>query len=174
MDNIKARAAVAVIITECESPSVLLLKRAKNQNDPWSGQWAFPGGKREADDADLIDTSIRETYEECGCILSRDDMTMTLPLANAGKHSGHPVLVAPFLWKIKQKKELQLDVTEMEEARWQEIKTLNNDALHKNDLVISEYPEKRFPYITLDNVPLWGFTYGVLMKYLRTHDNAFK
>ena len=158
MSEVKASAAVALIITECEPPSVLLLKRAKNKHDPWSGQWAFPGGKWEEGDADLIDTSIRETYEECGCLLSRDKLTISLPIATAGNYSGHPVLVAPFLWKLKEKKELLLDTTEMEEARWQEIDYLKDMSLHKNDLVIPEYPELSFSYVMIDSVPLWGFT----------------
>ena len=45
MCEMKVSAAVALIITECDSPSVLLLRRAKNTNDPWSSQWAFPGGR---------------------------------------------------------------------------------------------------------------------------------
>ena len=170
MKENNACAAVALIITECASPSVLLLRRAKNKDDPWSGQWAFPGGKREEGDADLIDTSIRETYEECGCLLSRDELTMTLPLATAGNYSGHPVLVAPFLWKLKEKKELRIDTTEMEEARWQKIETFKDPALHSDGLVIPEYPQHKFPYVMLDDIPLWGFTYRVLMDYLREHD----
>jgi 8-oxo-dGTP pyrophosphatase MutT (NUDIX family) len=164
------QAAVALIVTECASPSVLLLRRAKNSQDPWSGQWAFPGGKWEDGDKDLIDTSIRETYEECGCLLSRDELIMPLPLATAGNYSGFPVIVAPFLWKIKEKKELQLDTTEMEEARWQEIHLLKDDSLHEQDLIIPDYPDKSFSYIMLNDVPLWGFTYGVLMSYLKEHD----
>jgi len=166
----KISAAVSLIITECDSPSVLLLRRAKNKHDPWSGQWAFPGGKWEEGDADLIDTSIRETYEECGCMLSRDELSMSLPIATAGNYSGHPVLVAPFLWKLKEKKELLLDTTEIEEARWQEIEMLKDTILHAHDLVIPDYPENRFSYIMLDGVPLWGFTYRVLMDYLSEHD----
>ena len=64
MSEMKVSAAVSLIITECDSPSVLLLRRAKNKKDPWSGQWAFPGGKWEEGDADLIDISNRKTYEE--------------------------------------------------------------------------------------------------------------
>ncbi|MCH8845952.1 MAG: CoA pyrophosphatase [Proteobacteria bacterium] len=170
MNELKASAAVSLIVTECDSPSVLLLRRAKNKHDPWSGQWAFPGGKWEEGDADLIDTSIRETYEECGCLLSRDELTMTLPFATAGNYSGYPVLVAPFLWRLKEKKELQLDTTEIEEARWQEIEILKDPKLHNDDLVIPEYPEIKFPYISLDDIPLWGFTYRVLMDYLGSSD----
>ena len=91
---------------------------------------------------------------------------MTLPLATAGNYSGSPILVAPFLWKLIEKKELQLDNTEIEDARWQEIEALKDPELHKDDLVIPEYPQIKFPYIMLDDTPLWGFTYGVLMNYL--------
>ncbi len=170
MKKNNACAAVALIITECASPCVLLLRRAKNKDDPWSGQWAFPGGKREQEDKDLIDTSIRETYEECGCLLTRGELTMALPHATAGNYSGHPVVVAPFLWKLKEKKELQLDTTEIVEARWQEIETLKDPELHSEDLVISEYPQHKFPYMMLDGVPLWGFTYRVLMDYLNEYE----
>ena len=169
MSEVNASAAVALIITECESPSVLLLKRAKNTNDPWSGQWAFPGGRMEDEDKDLLDTSIRETYEECGYLLSREELVMPLPHASAGNYSGFPVIVAPFLWKIKEEGELQLDTTEMEDARWQEIDHLKDMSLHKNDLVIPEYPEHSFSYVMLDGVPLWGFTYRVLMNYFNEH-----
>lgn len=170
MNQLTAHAAVSIIITECASPSVLLLKRAKNKNDPWSGQWAFPGGKWEAGDTDLVDTSIRETFEECGCLLSRDDLSMSLPVATAGNHSGSPILVAPFLWRIKQQVKLQLDTTEIEEAKWQEIEMLKLSELHDEDVIHPRYPEKKFPFIMLGDVPLWGFTYGVLMNYLNQHE----
>ena len=172
MKDNKVSAAVALIITECDSPSVLLLKRAKNTNDPWSSQWAFPGGRWEEGDEDLLDTCIRETYEECGYKLTRGELVMTLPHATAGNYSGYPVIVAPFLWKIKQKKELQLDTAEMEEARWQEIKMLKDKSLHEHDLVIPDYPEHSFSYVMLDGVALWGFTYRVLMDYLNKHDTS--
>lgn len=169
MKNNKASAAVALIVTGSDSPSVLLLKRAKNTNDPWSGQWAFPGGRWEEGDEDLLDTSIRETYEECGYKLTREELVMSLPLASAGNYSGFPVMVAPFLWKIKEKKALDLDFSEMEEARWQELGYLKDTSLHKNDLVIPDYPEHSFSYVMLDGVPLWGFTYRVLMDYLNEY-----
>ncbi len=170
MNDLSARAAVALVISECSTPSVLLLKRAKNSDDPWSGQWAFPGGKWEAGDADLIDTSIRETFEECGCELSRDELRMTLPLATAGNYLGQPVVVAPFVWKIKHKITLQLDTSEIEAARWQKIATLKDSDLHNEDMIHPKYPERKFPYFMLDDVPLWGFTYGVLMNYISQHD----
>ena len=65
---------------------------------------------------------------------------------------------------------MQLDTTEIEEARWQEIEILKDPKLHNDDLVIPEYPEIKCPYISLDDIPLWGFTYRVLMDYLGSSD----
>ena len=38
----------------------------KQYDGTHSGQMSFPGGKREATDTDMIDTALRETYEEVG------------------------------------------------------------------------------------------------------------
>ena len=67
-DSEMRRAAVALIFragTEGE-PELLFIKRAEYPSDPWSGQVAFPGGRREEQDASLEETAIRETLEETG------------------------------------------------------------------------------------------------------------
>ena len=67
-DSEMRRAAVALIFragAEGE-PELLFIKRAEYPSDPWSGQVAFPGGRREEQDASLEETAIRETMEETG------------------------------------------------------------------------------------------------------------
>lgn len=56
-------AAVATIISQEPVPGVLVLKRRANPRDPWSGHYAFPGGRRDDTDASLLDTCLRETWE---------------------------------------------------------------------------------------------------------------
>lgn len=46
-------------------PHVLMIERTPGTH-AHAGQIGFPGGKRELDDATLIDTALRETYEETG------------------------------------------------------------------------------------------------------------
>jgi 8-oxo-dGTP pyrophosphatase MutT (NUDIX family) len=45
---------------------LLVIRRAENELDPWSGHMALPGGGREPGDESVYDTARRETLEEIG------------------------------------------------------------------------------------------------------------
>ncbi|GES82818.1 nudix family hydrolase [Rhizophagus clarus] len=55
-------------------PEILYVKRALRQGDRWSGQIAFPGGKRDSNDFDDLDTAERETFEEVGLDLGNREL----------------------------------------------------------------------------------------------------
>ncbi|MCA9618600.1 MAG: CoA pyrophosphatase [Myxococcales bacterium] len=59
------QAAVATILSYAlGDPRVLLIRRTENERDPWSGHMAFPGGRQDETDPDLVHTAKRETMEE--------------------------------------------------------------------------------------------------------------
>ena len=66
-------AAVALILlpTSDGDLEALFIKRAEVEGDPWSGQMAFPGGRRDPVDDDLLATAARATLEETGIDLAR-------------------------------------------------------------------------------------------------------
>ena len=62
--ELQTPAAVLLAITDDKNnPQVILTRRAKHM-PTHKGQVAFPGGKAEHDDADLIATALREACEE--------------------------------------------------------------------------------------------------------------
>ncbi len=91
-------AAVAVILHDgAAGLETLFIHRAVRAGDTWSGQIAFPGGRREPTDTDLLATAIRETMEEIGVDLSAaerlgvlDDLYPRTPVLP-------PVVVRPFV-----------------------------------------------------------------------------
>ena len=163
-------AAVALVVTR-KSPSILLVRRADYDADPWSGQWAFPGGKVDESDSDLLATCQREVLEECGCNLSADHYERALPISQAGRIRKHPVIVAPFLWEIPERVDLTPDETEIASACWLELSYLTDPENHDSGVIAPEYDNQEFPYIRLGDTPLWGFTYAVLMNYLNERNN---
>ena len=61
-----ALTADCVVITKGEMPEVLLIQRG---DEPYKGQWAFPGGFMEMDET-MEECAIRELKEETGLELS--------------------------------------------------------------------------------------------------------
>jgi 8-oxo-dGTP pyrophosphatase MutT (NUDIX family) len=60
-----ADAAVAILIRPTtDDLEVFVVKRAEVNGDPWSGDMAFPGGKKAALDERVLDTAVREVREE--------------------------------------------------------------------------------------------------------------
>ncbi|MCU0633376.1 MAG: CoA pyrophosphatase [Gemmatimonadaceae bacterium] len=93
-------AAVAAVlrVTPDDDIELLLIRRPEKAGDPWSGHIALPGGRRDARDADLAATAIRETCEEVGIDLSAhgtvlgalDDLAPRNPALP-------PIVVRPFV-----------------------------------------------------------------------------
>ena len=59
------QAAVLVPVIRSETPELLLTLRASGLSTH-SGEVAFPGGRRDPEDADLMQTALRESQEEVG------------------------------------------------------------------------------------------------------------
>ena len=69
----KTKLASVVVIIYGSEPNVLMIKKSKELNNH-AGEIAFPGGKWTEDDRDLLDTALRETKEEIGITISRDNI----------------------------------------------------------------------------------------------------
>lgn len=90
---------VAVVLREGRDagPSVLLIRRAQREGDPWSGQMGLPGGRMEVQDADVLATAVRETYEETGLALARDACVGRLSDVLARPV---PMIITPYVFRL--------------------------------------------------------------------------
>jgi 8-oxo-dGTP pyrophosphatase MutT (NUDIX family) len=159
-------AAVALVRAERPQPSILLIQRAINPKDPWSGHWSFPGGRWEPGDPDLLSTALRELAEECGLSLDRHHCQTSLPADWAGRRVGRFVLVAPFVFQVEKTLPVQVDQSEATRAVWLPESTFSDLRLHRWQSIPGLPADRRFPAIPLEGTPLWGFTYRVLCQWL--------
>lgn len=159
-------AAVAIVDAGGAEESVLLIRRAERPDDPWSGHWSLPGGRREPGDRDLVETALRELAEECGIRLGRENLQAALPLMEARRPAPPYLLVAPFVFRVPRELPASVDLREAVEARWAPLSTLRDPARHCLQCVPGRPQAFRFPAVELDTTPLWGFTYRLITVWL--------
>ncbi len=118
--QVMRHAAVAVVFREEQgSIDLLMMRRAEKEGDPWSGQMAFPGGRKEELDSDNLAAAIRETNEEIGLDLTTqaDYLGALTPLHAMAQGKPIPLLVSPFLFELLEPVAFELN-HEVAEALW--------------------------------------------------------
>src|SRR5262245_4891896 len=102
-ENGMIAAAVSVILRDGdEGLETLFIHRAVRVGDTWSGQIAFPGGRREPRDRDLLATAIRETHEEIGVDLASAERLGVLDDLHPRTPVLPPVVVRPFVFRSEE------------------------------------------------------------------------
>lgn len=156
-------AAVAIIRVNTPEDSFLLLRRNSNPQDPWSGHFSFPGGRREEHDDDLLETCTRETYEETGIALTSKAIQAKLPARYAGSRVNSLILVQPFVFQLEARPALTLETREIQSYCWLTTQSFQQKELHVQAEVL---PNRYAPAFPLEDYYLWGFTYGLLKNVL--------
>ena len=93
--------SVLIIIFE-DSPKILMIKKPITMKHH-GGEIAFPGGKISNEDEDLLDTAIRETLEETGIKVKRNEVIGQLKTVTT-LNSGFTIL--PFICILDEIKNL--------------------------------------------------------------------
>jgi 8-oxo-dGTP pyrophosphatase MutT (NUDIX family) len=157
-------AAVALLLAPAASGGVdlLLIKRAEHPGDPWSGQMALPGGRRDPGDFDLLATVIRETLEEVGVRLDPgwllgelDDLrprTPTLP----------PVSVRPFVFGLANRPTIRPS-SEVALSVWVSLDELAAGDTRTEAPVLGR---GNFPAYRVGEHVVWGMTERIISPFI--------
>lgn len=160
-------AAVALVLRVAGSDlDVLFIKRAEYELDPWSGQVAFPGGRHEPGDNDLVETAVRETREELGIdlrsnaeVIGRlDDLhSTTVKLPN--------VYVRPFVLAVSQLPEMTLS-PEVAESFWVPLNVLRANASWRMTSVNARGLTFEVRACQFEGKVIWGMTERIISQLL--------
>ncbi len=166
------RAAVAVILREHEGRTELFfIQRAEHPHDPWSGHIAFPGGRMDPEDPNLLATVIRETYEEVGISLDPESLVARLPDVRApARESRNALVVTPYVFALRDDVELHLDPSEVADTLWVPLPWLLAKGGHGTHSFEWHGKVHEMPCYRLDpgQRVLWGMTYWMLASMLES------
>jgi len=154
-----ANAAVALLLKPVDRDlKVFFVKRVENPDDPWSGQMALPGGKRDAKDQSLKQTVVRETLEETNINLL--DRCRFLGVMETQRSAPRPEMkILPFVVLLEHEPSIKLN-KELESFVWISLEEL---VRHKG---IVKFGFGDFPAYIVGNSIIWGLTYRILEKFI--------
>lgn len=145
---------------------VLFIRRTEHDDDPWSGNLAFPGGKIDEKDRGPLEAAIRETQEEIGVDLDMADMMGQLDDI-AGAYL--PVTVSCYVFLLSEYEPEMILNEEVRETFWFPLKELGNPERHHKARVDWHDAVRHVPGIDLlgkRGPVLWGITYRLVMQFL--------
>jgi 8-oxo-dGTP pyrophosphatase MutT (NUDIX family) len=152
----RALAAVATIVRPGkDSPEILFIERALREGDPWSGDIAFPGGKREDFDSSLLATAIRETREEVGLHLEESSFVARLEDVYGRVNSYR---VAQFVFVVTEETSLRV-TAEVASFFWVPLSELTDPKLVETIRLERGGHSFEVPCIRIGRHVLWGMTF---------------
>jgi len=157
-----AKAGVGIIFRMDQGIlKILLVKRAKIPNDPWSGDMAFPGGKWSSEDNSIGDTVKREVMEETGIDLNKGQYLGRMEPEYSTVKRG--LAVIPLLYRLEEKPDITIN-NELDGYYWTDFEKLKwrcGRSIVKNfDVPVFDIRDER----------VWGLTYRMLQRLITIAD----
>jgi len=153
-------AAVLVPIIEDPQELLMLFTERTTHLKHHPGQISFPGGGREKEDRDLIDTALRETMEEIGLQSTQINIIGSLnPVV-----SSTGFLVTPFIALLTPPLDLQLDTSEVASIFTAPLNFVLDRRQQKEELFLHAGQQRKIYAVNYQNYRIWGMTAQILVN----------
>ena len=166
----RTRAAVALVLRDGASgPEILLIKRAENPRDHWSGHIALPGGRWDEADQALSETALRETKEEVGIELPCDALLGRLPRLSPVNRRLPAIDITPFVALAPPDATVRAN-HEVAAHFWATVARLRETG--PASVFHLDVPGERhsFPAYDYDGHIIWGLTERILTSFIALLD----
>lgn len=161
--RVEAAVALIVVVPPGGAAELLFIKRAVREGDPWSGQMALPGGRRDPGDADLLATARRETLEETAVSLPAQGLLGDLDDLRPVTPHLPPIVVRPFVFGLTRRPPVKAS----EEVALHLWVPRNDLAGHRIEAPIRLRGEDRMvPGYRIGPHLIWGMTERILTPFL--------
>ncbi|GEM_PF-2368630 len=168
-DIIESWAAVHLIFSHDQKAlkdglKLAMIRRTQKKEDPWSGHYAFPGGRVDEGE-DLLKAAFRETHEEVGLKLGQDTYLgefLHMQLKLKGKNL--PFAISAHASYIPNIMPFTPCPDEVDEAFWFSLNNIHNEAhLYERKFKLSG-GEYELPCISFSGHTIWGISYMILQE----------
>ncbi|KXJ57777.1 CoA pyrophosphatase [Neptuniibacter pectenicola] len=157
----RPQASVLIALTDHDDPEVILTKRAATLSTH-SGEIAFPGGKYDETDTDLLFTALREAHEEVGLLPSSVDVIG--PLGQV--LSKHGLQVTPWVGVVPKTVELVPNPGELDEVFSVPLSFFLADQRYSTDEIRFKGKSLYVPAWEYQGHIIWGLTAYMLVELL--------
>jgi len=157
----RPQASVLIALTNEPDPHVILTRRSARLSTH-SGEVAFPGGKQDDTDPDLLFTALREAEEEIG--LPPDKVEVLAQLGQVV--SKHDIVVTPWVGLIDPDVQLRANLDELDEIFRVPLSFFLRDTRHHTDKVLFKGKTRYVPAYHYGGHIIWGLTAFMLVELL--------
>lgn len=159
----RRRAGVLLLLYEKDGRLHVLFTRRGINVQRHAGEISLPGGELEPDDASALEAAIRETQEEIGVSVRKDQVLgrlgdVDIPVSN--------FLVTPFVVLLDEAPEPAPDGAEISEVIELPVEELSNPSILRQRTFVREGVSRKMWFYEHPRYTIWGATGRILKEFL--------